>query len=267
MKKILKFCLGLVLFSAIIALGIFVVWAIASVLVVKYLFKLRGKYENPKDCLKEGKNIIAIVAGIILLIVVPINFIKTSKEYDKEQKIKQEQQAILEQEEKIEYEIKKKEKEIKKERAKVLNAKARVEKEIKSEKDYNKVIALTKEEIEKHNITEEEIEKFNEDVENAIIKLKDDKMAAPYEKAARKYVSGNTSYVSPKLGSSNYSFNEDKSVCTITGTYRSKNSYGLDVRGRYSIEFDTSSGEMINEFIGDEKITNQNINKQSKNVN
>lgn len=245
MKTILKFCLGIVIFSAIVALGAFVAWCVASVFVVRYLFKLKGKYKDPKDCLKEGKNIVAIVAAVVLFIAIPVGFAKTSREYDKEQKIKQEQQAMLEEKQKIEAEQKQKDRE----RANVLNAKAKVK---KAGKDAN--VVLTEEEIEKYNITEEEISTFDEAVEAAVIGLEDADMAKKFEREAKKYVKKNLDYTSPTLHYSKYNFNEDKTICTIKGTYKSKNKYGVDVKGEYSIDFDTASGEIVDKFIGNEKV-------------
>lgn len=246
MKTILKFCLGIIIFSAIVALGAFVAWCVASVFVVRYLFKLKGKYKNPKDCLKEGKNIVAIVAALVLFIVIPVGFAKTSREYDQEQKIKQEQQAKLEEQQKIEAEQKQKDRE----RANILNAKSRVK---KAGKDAN--VVLTEEEIEKYNITDEEIAKFDEAVEAAVIGIEDAEMAKKFEREAKNYVKKNLDYTAPNLRApSKYSFNEEGTICTIKGTYKSKNKYGVDVKGEYSIDFDTASGEIVDEFIGNEKV-------------
>lgn len=248
MKTILKFCLGIVIFSAIVALGAFVAWCVASVFVVRYLFKLKGKYKDPKDCLKEGKNIVAIVAAVVLFIVIPVGFAKTSREYDQEQKIKQEQQAMLDEQKKIEAEQKQKDRE----RANVLNAKSRVK---KAGKDAT--VVLTEEEIEKYNITEEEISTFDEAVEAAVIGLEEADMAKKFEREAKSYVKKNLNYTTPNLRSpSKYSFNEDGSICTIKGRYESKNKYGANVKGEYSIDFDTASGEIVDEFIGNEKVSN-----------
>lgn len=257
MKKILSVGLTLVLISAIIALGLFVVWGIASVFVVRYLFKSNGKYESYKDFLKEGKNIAVVGAAVVLFIVIPVGYMKNSNEYKQEQKIKQEQQDKLESEKKAELEQKQKEKQTQRERNNILNAKSRLEKEKKQGKDIYEGIVLTDEEIEKYNITEAEVSKFNEDVEKAIIEIEDNNMVKKYKEEARKHVSKNVDDSRPVVSYAKYSFNQDKTICTIKGTYRGKNKYGVDIRGEYVIDFDTSSGEMVNEFIGNEKVINQ----------
>lgn len=80
-------------------------------------------------------------------------------------------------------------------------------------------------------------------------------MAKKCEREAKNYVKKNLAYTTPNLRSpSKYSFNEEGTICTIKGTYKSKNKYGVDVKGEYSIDFDTDSGEIVDEFIGNEKV-------------
>ncbi|WP_147295789.1 hypothetical protein [Romboutsia weinsteinii] len=249
MKKMFKFLLGLFLISAIIALGMFVVWCVLSVIVVRFLLKSKGQYKSTKDFLGDGKNIIAIIAAVLLLVVTPIYFINSSKEYDKEQKIKQEQQAIIDQQKQEEADKKTYEKE----RANVLKAKSRLKKEIKNGSNVEDGVVLTDSEIEKYDIIDEEVIKFNKDVEQAIIDIQDENMAEKYKSEAKKYVKENIESSLHRMQGSTYEYNHDRTICTVTGSYKGKNIYGVNIRGEYVIDFDTSSGEMINKFIGNEK--------------
>lgn len=252
MKKLFKFLLGLFLISAIIAIGTFGVWCILSVIVVRHLARSKGNYKTTKDFLSDGKNIVAILGAILLFVATPIYFINSSKEYEKDQRIKQEQQAIIDKQKKEETDKRNYERE----RSNVLNAKSKLKKEIKKGSAVKDGVVLANSEIKKYNITDEEVLKFNKDVEKAIEDIQYDEMAKKYKSEAKKYVKENVESALHRVLGSSYKYNHDKTICTVTGSYKAKNIYGVNVRGEYIIDFDTSSGDMINKFVGNEKASN-----------
>lgn len=250
MKKILKFLLGLFLISAAISLGMFVLWIIGIAFVVSYIFKAKDKCSNFSDFFKEGKNIAVSILAVILVIVLPFSFIKSSKEYDKELKEQQKQQAILDEQKSKEEEENQKENE----RASVLNAKSKVKKDKKAGKTGENVCVLTEDEIEKYNITKDEIEQFNKDREKAIIKYEEKELSDKYRFEAKRYIRDNASSYTSDFKMLKYGFNEDKTRYVVSGSYKGKNQYGAAIRVEYEIEFNLSDGEVVDAFMGNEKI-------------
>lgn len=250
MKKLFKFLMMLLLISAAISLGLFVLWLLASGFVVSYLFKAKEKYDNMSDFFKEAKNIIAVILSVVLLIVVPITFKKASDEYDEKLRQQQKQEAILEEQKLKEQEEKKKEDE----RASILNAKSRFNKDQKNGKDIEDAGMLTEEEIEKHNITEDEIARFNKDREEAIKKYEEKELGKKYESLAKTYARESIISTIKKIRTINSEYSEDMTKFIVRGSYTGKNQYGADVRGGYEVEFDLSTGEMINIIIDKERV-------------
>ncbi|MGL5347686.1 MAG: DUF6056 family protein [Peptostreptococcaceae bacterium] len=251
MKKFFKFLLTILMISAAIMFGLLVLWIIASAFVVRYIFKEKDNYDNIGDFFKEIKNVLAVIMVVILLVVTPVIFIKSTKEYNEELKEQQKQEAILEKQKQEEEEIEAK----KKERSQVLNAKSKFKKDIKNGIDPDEAGMLTEKEIEQYNITDGEITKFNNDREKAIISYEEDQLGRKFKRLAEEYVMENISSTVSKFEvSPEYELNEDKTKFTVKGWYKGKNVYGASIRGDYQVEFDLSTGEISNIQIEKERV-------------
>lgn len=172
------------------------------------------------------------------------------------------------------YEAKKQQEELEKQKGRektgLLNVKARLERARKNGEDISAGISLTEEEIKNYGITEEEITKFNEEVIALGGKIDDKYTVREFERIAKKEIKPEiekkTVYAFPTIRSNTeHKFNEDKSKCTIIGTYESKNEYGIDVRGEYQVEFDVATKEIVNKVVGEEKVTGSSTNKNNTN--
>lgn len=113
--------------------------------------------------------------------IVPIGLVGFTKDFDKNEKIRQEEKLVLEVQEDIELEQKKYDSA----RNKALDTRYRIPKEIDKAEFVDSTCILSKEDIEKYNITDEEIAKFEKDRELAIIEYKDKNMVQSFEKKAK----------------------------------------------------------------------------------
>ncbi|MGL5379763.1 hypothetical protein [Clostridium sp.] len=234
-KDVGKLIVGIGAVCLAIYIGGFILWIASSIVVVAYIFKEKKKYIGISGFYKDIKNVLAIIAAIVLLIVVPINFIKSSIEYSKRVLEQQKQEFILEGEGSEE-----------EKRASVLDAKSKFEKDIKDGKDIKSSGILTNDQIERYTISEDEIIKYNSERE---VKEKEQ-----YEKLARKYVKENIESTPKNFIGTKSAYNEDKTKLTVKGRYTGKNQYGVSIRGSYELEYDLSTEEVINLNIGKEKV-------------
>lgn len=226
--------------------------AIACVFVIKYIVTSKQNYTNLGDFFSNGKNILASILAVILLVGAPITFGKYMKEVKIEEKARQEQQAILDKEKEAEDMQKDKDKE----RENALDAKSKLKKLKSDGEDYTNGITLTEFEIEKYKITDAEIEKFNSDVEKAINDLMIKELATEYRFDVRTYVRDNTESSANDISQhrAKHSLNEDRSIFTYRGSYIGTNKYGTRIRGEFEINFDVATGEIIDGFVGNEKV-------------
>lgn len=249
-KYIFIFIVSIVFLPFVVLIG----GGYLTIKLAKYLWAEKDKYEDIKDCFRSIKNIGALLAIIIGIIVVPTGLVKYSKFCIETAIQGQEEQSIENKKEEEE----KKQRVYENARRKVLDPSYRISKEIDNVDSVEDTCILSKEEIQKYNITDEEISKFEKDRDKAIIEYKDKKTLKKFEKMAKEYVSDNTTSSiyndSIHRKSKEYGFNEDKTEVTISGSYRGRTLQLVYIRCNYTIKFDTNTGDIIEADLGKEFI-------------
>lgn len=252
--KGLKYLLITILVIPFIPVALVLLWIYGTFKLMKYLWSEKSKYASINEYFKNFKNLGASLLTVMSLVIVPTFLFNFGKDFIETEKIRQAEQAEMDQEEEQQFLDKK----YKTERERVLSPEYRITKEIDKAESVDDTCYLTEEEIRKYDISQEEIEKFQQDRELAIIAYKDKKFVQGLEKKAKEYVSDNTTSSVYKhffnRTTDDYGFNEDKTVVTISGRYTGRTLQLVNIRGRYDIKFDGTTGEIIEANLGKESV-------------
>lgn len=252
--KGIKYLLITILVIPFIPVALVLLWIYGTFRLIKYLWSEKSKYTSINEYFKNFKNLGASLLTIMSLVIVPILLINFGKDFIANEQIRQAEQAEMD----LEKEQQLLEKKYTTERERALSPEYRIKKEIDKAESVDDTCFLTEEEIAKYDITQEEIEKFQQDREIAITAYKDKKFVQSLERNAEEYVSDNTTssvykhYTNRNQGK--YGFNEDKTVVTISGHYTGRTLQLVNIRGRYTIKFDGSTGEIIEADLGKETV-------------
>ncbi|MGL4847804.1 MAG: hypothetical protein ACRC28_02595 [Clostridium sp.] len=221
---------------------------------IKYLLKEKGEYKNIKDCFMNIKNVGALIAIVLGIVLVPTGLVKYTM-FCLEAPAKAE---IAKEEQKEEREKVAEENKYNSDREKLLTPRKRMSGDPETIDDR---CILTKEDIKKYNITDEEISKFEEEKKVAIQNYKDKKTIEKFEEMALEHVARNTTstvgrnYFSEKK--EGYGYNKDKTTVTIHGRYEARTLQLVNVRSRYTVKFDVKTEEILQADLGKELVNSQ----------